>query len=133
MSFTSRVLCLLLAILMLLPIGCTKEEEDLKIPKGWLRRIPLGNSDVASKYLFGPNQCEFDFVKDKKEGNVLKLSTSVDSATDPYIHFNFRDYIKEIGEKDLFADDFDVVMLRVRVENLTGSNFEMYYANGVST
>jgi len=118
---------------MLLPIGCTKEEEDLKIPKGWLRRIPLGNSDVASKYLFGPNQCEFDFVKDKKEGNVLKLSTSVDSATDPYIHFNFRDYIKEIGEKDLFADDFDVVMLRVRVENLTGSNFEMYYANGIST
>lgn len=133
MKLSSRVFCLLLAVLMLLSAGCTKKEEDLKIPKGWLRRIPLGNREVASKYLYGPNQCEYDFVKDKKEGNVLKLSTSVESATDPYIHFNLFEYLKEIGEKDLYADDFDVVMLKVRVEKMTGSNFELYYSTGLSS
>lgn len=131
MRVASKAFCLFLAIILVLSIGCTKDDE-FNIPKGSLRRVKLDNSEVGMSCLSGENECTYEFVNDKKEGTVLKLTTDIDSATDPYVHFDLMKYLEETGEKDVYADDFKVIILRVKADKMTGSNFELFFSTGFS-
>lgn len=98
----SKLLCLFLVFVMLFSWGCTNDG----IPRGALVRVKLDNESAGKKSVSGENQCTYEFVKDNKEGTVLKLSTSEYSAFDPYISFNFAMYAKEAKIKDVNADKF---------------------------
>lgn len=133
MKKLTRIVCFILAIIMVLSVGCTKEDDKLNFSKEQLRIVKLDNGDVLDKHFYGHNQCKHAFVKDKKEGKVLKLSTSMDSANDPFVCFNIGDYLKEIGEEDINADEYKVVLLKVKVSDMIACNFELFYATGYNT
>lgn len=82
---------------------------------------------------FGHNQCSHDFTKDRKEGKVLKLSTSINQANDPFVSLNLGDYLREIGDDSVKGDEYKVVLLKIKVSDMISCNFELFYATGNST
>ncbi len=133
MKKISRVLCIIFTILLVLTVGCTKEDDKLNFTKEQLRRVKFDNDKVLDKHIFGHNQCSHDFTKDRKEGKVLKLSTSINQANDPFVSLNLGDYLREIGDDSVKGDEYKVVLLKIKVSDMISCNFELFYATGNST
>jgi len=81
------------------------------------------------KMLTEANQCDFEIVKDDTCGYVLKLTTK-DGANDPFICFNYSNYVKKFNISPADADEYKYVVLKIKAENVTSDAFEMFYAAG---
>lgn len=81
------------------------------------------------KMLSEANQCEYEIVKDEECGYVLKLTTK-SGANDPFICFNYGNYVKKFGMSAASADDYKYVVLKIKAESVTSDQFEMFYAAG---
>ncbi|MBQ3870647.1 MAG: DUF4091 domain-containing protein, partial [Clostridia bacterium] len=76
--------------------------------------------------------CEVSTVLDEKNGWLLKLSTTK-KTTDPYAMFNYKKYVKAFGLTQIEASECKYIILKVKVENMTSSAFELFYAAGKVT
>ena len=83
------------------------------------------------KMLTEANQCGFEIVKDEECGYVLKLTTK-SGASDPFICFNYNNYVKKFDMSAASADDYKYVVLKIKAENVTSDAFEMFYAAGTN-
>lgn len=81
------------------------------------------------KILENANQCTYEIVKDEQCGYVLKLTTK-DGANDPFIHFEYKNYLKKFGMTAASADEYKYVVLKIKAENATSDGFEVFYAAG---
>ena len=81
------------------------------------------------KMLSDANQCKFEIVKDEECGYVLKLTTA-SGASDPFICFNYYNYVKKFNMTAASADEYKYVVLKIKAENVTSDSFEMFYAAG---
>lgn len=99
---------------------------------------PLSNTHVTftgdpdfswKKMLSDANQCDFEIVQDEEYSYVLKLTTKA-GASDPFICFNYNNYLKKFGISAANADEYKYVVLKIRAENVTSDAFEMFYAAG---
>lgn len=81
------------------------------------------------KILSEANQCDSAIVKDEDCGYVLKLTTKA-GANDPFICFNYYNYLKKFNITAADADDYKYVVLKIKAENVTSDSFEMFYAAG---
>ena len=81
------------------------------------------------KLLTGANQCSYEIVKDEQCGYVLKLTTK-DGANDPFILFEYKDYVKKFGLSAASADEYKYIVLKIKAENVTSDGFEVFYASG---
>ena len=81
------------------------------------------------KMLTGANQCEYEIVKDEQCGYVLKLTTK-NGANDPFILFEYKDYVRKFGMTAAKADEYKYIVLKIKAENVTSDAFEMFYAAG---
>lgn len=80
----------------------------------------------------GANQCEFDLVPNPDdEGNyMLKLTTKGTTVNDPFIGFSFTKYLTAVGAKKISADDYKYVAIKLKAENMSNGNFELFYCAG---
>ncbi len=90
--------------------------------------VKLDNEKI-SRYLQGANDLECTGVEIDGEGLVLKL-TSTKQSGDPHVNFSFKNYAKATQKKSYNADDYRYVMLRVKVENCSSAQFELFYYVG---
>ena len=81
------------------------------------------------KMLSEANQCKFEIVKDEECGYVLKLTTA-SGASDPFICFNYYNYVRKFNMTAASADEYKYVVLKIKAENVTSDSFEMFYAAG---
>lgn len=81
------------------------------------------------KMLSDANQCKFEIVKDEECGYVLKLTTA-SGASDPFICFNYYNYVRKFNMTAASADEYKYVVLKIKAENVTSDSFEMFYAAG---
>ena len=81
------------------------------------------------KMLSEANQCKFEIVKDEECGYVLKLTTA-SGANDPFICFNYYNYVRKFNMTAASADEYKYVVLKIKAENVTSDSFEMFYAAG---
>ena len=81
------------------------------------------------KMLTSANQCDYEIVKDDQCGYVLKLTTK-DGANDPFILFDYKNYVKKFGMTAVSADEYKYVVLKIKAENVTSDAFEVFYAAG---
>ena len=86
-------------------------------------------SFVWKKILTGANQCDYEIVKDEQCGYVLKLTTK-EGANDPFILFEYKDYVRKFGLTAAKADEYKYVVLKIKAENVTSDGFEVFYASG---
>ena len=84
------------------------------------------------KMLTSANQCTYEIVKDQECGYVLKLTTK-DGANDPFILFEYKDYLRKFGLTQANADDYKYIVLKIKAENVTSDGFELFYASGKVT
>ncbi len=80
-------------------------------------------------YFSGANQCGFEIVMDETYGSVLKL-TAAKGASDPFIAFNYANYMKTHKLDAVNADEYKYMVYTIRVENVTCESFEMFYYAG---
>ena len=76
-----------------------------------------------------PNQCGFEIVMDETYGSVLKLTTK-NGASDPYITFNYANYMRNHKLDAVSADEYKYMVYTIRVENVSCESFEMFYYAG---
>lgn len=89
-----------------------------------------GQSDFSwKKILSGENQCTYEIVKDDTCGYVLKLTTK-NGASDPFIQFSYKDYVRKFDLPAASADEYKYVVLKIKAENVTCDGFELFYAAG---
>lgn len=81
------------------------------------------------KMLSEANQCKFEIVKDEECGYVLKLTTA-SGASDPFICFNYYNYVRKFNMTAASADEYKYVVLKIKAENVTSDSFEVFYAAG---
>ena len=92
-----------------------------------------GNESFSwKKMLTGANQCEYEIVKDDECSYVLKLTTK-DGASDPFILFSYKDYMKKFNLTAAKADEYKYIVLKIKAENVTSDGFELFYAAGKVT
>ncbi len=84
------------------------------------------------KYLTNANQCSYEIVKDESCGYVLKLTTN-DGANDPFIMFDYKDYLRKFNLSQANADDYKYIVIKIKAENVTSDGFELFYAAGKMT
>ena len=63
---------------------------------------------------------------------VVKLS-STSASSDPFISFNVKNYCTAKKIDKFKAEDYDYVILRVKVENCSSAKFELFYCAGSVT
>ncbi len=80
-------------------------------------------------YFTGANQCDFEIVMDETYGSVLKLTASK-GASDPFIAFNYANYMKTHKLDAINADEYKYMVYTIRVENVACESFEMFYYAG---
>ncbi len=83
----------------------------------------------AKTYFSGANSVKADIVTDPQEGNLIKLSTTGKSG-DPYIFFNYENYVKAFGLTAVSADQYKYIVFKVRCENCSNGTFFLYYCAG---
>ncbi len=71
-------------------------------------------------------------VEDPDFGHVLKL-TSTAAGQDPYITFSFGTYCKATGAGPFNADDYQYILMQVKVDGCSQSTFELLYGTGANT
>lgn len=81
------------------------------------------------KSIENANQCTYEIVKDEQCGYVLKLTTK-DGANDPFIHFEYKTYVRKFNLNAASADEYKFVVLKIKAENVTSDGFELFYAAG---
>ncbi len=84
------------------------------------------------KMLTNANQCDYEIVKDRECGYVLKLTTK-DGANDPFIMLNYKDYVRKFGMSAAKADEYKYIVLKIKAENVSSDGFELFYAAGQIT
>ena len=77
----------------------------------------------------GANQCKYEIVMDETYGSVLKLTTT-QNASDPFIAFNYANYMKQHDLTAISADEYKFMVYTLRVENVSCDSFEMFYYAG---
>ena len=77
----------------------------------------------------GANQCKFEIVMDDTYGSVLKLTTTA-NASDPFISFNYANYMKQHKLTAINADEYKFMVYTIRVENVSCDSLEMFYFAG---
>ncbi len=75
------------------------------------------------------NALQADVTLDEKAGYLLKLSTTKKTA-DPYVTFNYKKYMKAFGLTCIEVSEYKYIVIKVKVENMTDSTFELFYAAG---
>ena len=83
----------------------------------------------APMYFTGANAVKAEVVKDSKEGNVVKLSTTAKSG-DPYITFNYEGYMRAFSLTAVSADTYKYIVFKVKCENCSNGTFVLYYNAG---
>ncbi len=79
--------------------------------------------------LSGSNKVATERVELEGEGYVLKLSSS-EAGDDPHVVFNFSTYCKMSDVGPFNAEDYEYVLLRVKVENCSTAAFDLFYWAG---
>ncbi len=80
----------------------------------------------------GANQCKFSIEMDATYGSVLKLTTTA-SASDPYVTFNYSNYMRGLKLDAVSADEYKYIVMTVRAENCSSETFELFYFAGAVT
>ena len=80
-------------------------------------------------YLTNTNQCTRKISKDKTYGSVLELTSNA-GASDPFVVFNYENYMKLVGLDPISADDYKYIVLTVKAKNCTCETFELFYYAG---
>ncbi|MBQ9780150.1 MAG: DUF4091 domain-containing protein [Clostridia bacterium] len=94
--------------------------------------ITFYNNNRNRSIFSDPNQCGFEIVMDETYGSVLKLTTKK-GASDPYISFNYANYMKLNKLDPINADEYKYMVYTIRVENVACESFEMFYYAGAVT
>ena len=90
------------------------------------------DADDALKYFTGANAAKAELVSDSEYGRVVKISTTGKSG-DPFINFNYRNYMNAYKLTPASADTYKVVALKIRQEKCSNSTFELFYCAGSIT
>ncbi|MBO5077669.1 MAG: DUF4091 domain-containing protein [Clostridia bacterium] len=81
------------------------------------------------KYFTGPNGCKAYAGKDRKEGHTVVLETT-DATEDPFIWFAYEEYVRSLGFEPVSGDDYKYIVLKLKQEKCTNSEFELFFAAG---
>ena len=91
-------------------------------------RVTFNGLD-AVKYFTGGNSVKAELIDDADYGKAVKLSTT--SATnDPFISFNYKNYLKAYNLDPASASDYKVVVLKIKQENCSSVQTEIFYFVG---
>ncbi len=103
------------------------ETEPAFVPDG----LMLDHKRVATMSVSN-NHVKVSREEDPDYGYVLKLTTTQASG-DPFASFDIKNYCKLNGVDPFNADDYDYVLLLVKVENCSQSTFDLLFGAGATT
>lgn len=81
-------------------------------------------------FLTGANQVNVSVETDADGEQYAVLSTSVASANDPCVNFNFKKFYKAAGMDPVKAEDYPYVVLKVRNVSCSSGTFELFFYAG---
>ena len=81
------------------------------------------------KYFTEVNFCKVSSAKDKTEGSVALFETT-DYTEDPYVYFDYENYVRGFGFEPVSADEYKVVVLKIRQKKCSNIDFELFFAAG---
>ncbi|MBR6934437.1 MAG: DUF4091 domain-containing protein [Clostridia bacterium] len=81
------------------------------------------------KYFTEVNFCKVSSAKDKTEGSVALFETT-DYTEDPYVYFDYENYVRGLGFEPVSADEYKVVVLKIRQKKCSNIDFELFFAAG---
>ena len=82
-----------------------------------------------SSIINGTNQATYEIFMDPTYGSVLKLTTR-DGASDPFVNFNYANYMKGLKVDPVSADEYKYIVMTIRAENCSCETFELFYYAG---
>ena len=87
------------------------------------------NTSKAATYFSGGNFVKAESVTDSDYGRAMKLVTT-QASNDPFISFNYENYMKAFGLTPASADTYKYVVLKVKQNGCSNSSAEMFYFAG---
>ncbi|MBQ4112957.1 MAG: DUF4091 domain-containing protein [Clostridia bacterium] len=88
-----------------------------------------GKRPKLNAVISSPNQCKAEVIMDPTYGSVLKLTTT-QNASDPFVTFNYANYMKSMKLGSLSADEYKYIVMTIRAENCSSETFELFYYSG---
>lgn len=102
-------------------------EEPQTGPKS-ATRVTFNAKDIT-KYFTGGNAVKAEAVDDAEYGRAAKLSTT-QSTNDPFITFNYESYVKAYGLQPASADEYKIVVLKIKQDKCSNTQSEIFYCAG---
>ena len=91
-------------------------------------RVTFNASD-ATKYFTGGNAVKAELVDDADYGKTVRLTTTA-ATNDPYISFNYQSYMTAYGLTPVKADNYKVVILKIKQQKCSSTQTEIFYYAG---
>ena len=91
-------------------------------------RVTFGASKVLS-YFTGGNSVKAELVNDADYGKTVKLSTT-GATNDPFITFSYKNYLTAYKLTAASANEYKVVVLKVKQEKCSNTQSEIFYCAG---
>lgn len=112
------------------PTAPPETEPGDEGPQPTSDHVIFDNVNIKS-CMSGNNQCKYE-MNDLGDGTYsLKIITTT-SGNDPFIFFNYKSYMSKYGLKQASANTYKYVVLKLRANGCSNSNFELFYAVGSS-
>ncbi len=90
--------------------------------------IDFSHPDIRT-YFSGKHDVDVQSVEDPEHGRAARLYTTK-ATNDPYITFNYKKYVTALGLPVLSADDYKLVVLKIKQTGCTDNAFELFYYTG---
>jgi hypothetical protein len=90
--------------------------------------VTFGADDVL-KYFTGGNFVKAELIDDADYGRTVRLVTTQKSG-DPFISFNYKSYMTAHKLTPASASEYKVVILKIRQENCSSTQTEIFYYAG---
>ncbi len=81
------------------------------------------------RFFTDPNNCTVSAVSDRTEKKAVLMETT-DGAEDPFVNFNYEGYVRSLGLEPVSADDYKYIVLKIRQEGCSDSQFELFFSAG---
>ncbi len=112
-------------------------EEPTEAPTEGETALVIDFNALGSKVLkgcfSGPNQTTVTVESDDDGEQYVSFATNVANATDPYVTFDLRNFLKKADMDSINADEFSYIIMKVRSKGCSAGTFNIYYfAGGVS-
>ena len=109
------------------PVPATPTPEADPGP-GSPTRVTFGATKVLS-YFTGGNSVKAELVNDSDYGKTVKLSTT-GATNDPFITFSYKSYLTAYKLTAASANEYKVVVLKVKQEKCSNTQSEIFYCAG---